>query len=289
MSAALKLAAFAGLLLLVFVASIGVGRALDPEKPTRAAESEHADEGEGAMSMSGGAAGAHAVRGLAVEDHGVRLIVETPELMRGAREQLRFRIVDTSGATVRDFTPTHTKPMHLIVVRRDLTGFQHLHPQMEADGTWSAAVSLPQAGSYRLFADFLREGEPVTLASDLRVDGESKLKPLPAPAAAATDDGYRVRLSDSDSRPGKATSLRFEVSRDGRPVEVEKYLGADGHLVALRDGDLAFLHVHPEEHAGAPGEIMFEATFPTAGAYRLFLQFKDSGRVQTAAFTEEVK
>jgi hypothetical protein len=73
------------------------------------------------------------------------------------------------------------------------------------------------------------------------------------------------------------------VTRGGAPVALQDYLGARGHLVALRRGDLAFLHVHPDEDS-----LAFEATFPTAGSYRLFLQFKVGGRVHTAAFTQEV-
>jgi hypothetical protein len=79
---------------------------------------------------------------------------------------------------------------------------------------------------------------------------------------------------------------------------VEPYLGAGGHLVALREGDLAFLHVHPADHghertgtkaaATHDDAIGFAATFPTAGRYRLFLQFKHEGRVETVAFTKEV-
>lgn len=294
MSVALRLTAFASLLLLAFVAAVAAGRAVNPEKPGALGGAADNGAGESAMSMGSGghaAAGAHAVRGLAVEDDGVRLVVETPELRRGETGEIRFRIVDASGATVRDFTPTHTKRMHVIVVRRDLTGFQHLHPAMAPDGTWTVSTALPEAGSYRVFADFLRDGEPVTLASDLRVDGSSDLRPLPGPESeAVTGDGYRVRFANHAAQPGKATSLRFTVTRDGRPVEVEQYLGASGHLVALREGDLAFLHVHPEEeHGAAPAGIDFEATFPTTGAYRLFLQFKHDGRVQTVAFTQEVK
>ncbi len=60
---------------------------------------------------------------------------------------------------------------------------------------------------------------------------------------------------------------------------------------------MAFLHVHPTggEHGGtekADGHddaVAFMATFPTKGAYRLFLQFKHEDRVQTVAFTQEVK
>jgi hypothetical protein len=83
--------------------------------------------------------------------------------------------------------------------------------------------------------------------------------------------------------------LVFGVSREGRPVEdLEPYLGALGHLVALREGDLAFLHVHPETENGSGPRIAFRAAFPSQGRYRLFLQFAHAGAVQTAAFTVEV-
>ena len=59
---------------------------------------------------------------------------------------------------------------------------------------------------------------------------------------------------------------------------------AEDETAALRQGDLAFLHVHPDED-----RLRFMATFPTAGSYRLFLQFKTTdGRLHTAAFTQEV-
>ncbi len=59
----------------------------------------------------------------------------------------------------------------------------------------------------------------------------------------------------------------------GDPVTVEPYLGARGHLVALREGDGAYLHVHPlDEDASGRGPVRFATSFPTAGRYRLFLQ-----------------
>ena len=76
---------------------------------------------------------------------------------------------------------------------------------------------------------------------------------------------------------------------DEGPVEdLEPYLGALGHLVALRESDLAFLHVHPETDEGSGPRISFRATFPSEGRYRLFLQFAHAGGVKTAAFTLEV-
>jgi hypothetical protein len=189
---------------------------------------------------------------------------------------------------VRDFDVEHERRMHLILARRDLTGFQHLHPEQAADGSWRTDVRLEDAGSYRLFADFSHDGENQTLAADLRVDGDADLRPLPAPQpTAVSDGGYDVRLESGDARPGEEADLRFTIARDGAPVRTEPYLGAGGHLVALREGDLAFLHVHPTDH----DSVRFAATFPTEGRYRLFLQFKTSDpptRVQTVAFTQEV-
>jgi hypothetical protein len=264
-----RLLGFLALLALVFGAAALAGAAIDPD---RAGDGDAAHAGD-----AGAHEPAHDLRGLAVADDGLRLELTRTELRRGQREQLSFRIVDDGGAAVRDFDVEHERRMHLILVRRDLTGFQHLHPTLAADGTWSVPARLPDAGSYRVFADFTRDGEAHTLAGDLRVDGAADLRQLPDPAPVARSDGYEVRLDDAE--PGR---LRFDVTRDGRPVEVEQYLGASGHLVALREGDLAFLHVHPDDDG-------FEVEFPTAGRYRLFLQFKDEGRVHTAAFTYEAE
>ena len=250
-----------------------------------------ADAAEGGHEGGGGEHGAtaHEVRGLASAAGGLRVIVDDPELRRGRAERLVIRIVDEHGAPVRHFDVGHTKRMHVIVARRDLTGFQHLHPTQRADGAWEAPVTLREAGSYRLFADFSRAGEPQTLATDLRVDGPADLRELPAPApAAVSDGGYDVELATGATHPGEEADLRFRISKDGKPIATEPYLGAGGHLVALREGDLAFLHVHPTNEAGSD-EIGFAATFPTEGRYRLFLQFQHGGEVQTVAFTQEVE
>ena len=274
-----KLAAFAAVLAALFGVGVAAGAVIDPDRgePVAAA----GPGGHGAMP---GSAAPRAVRGLAVAQDGLRLVLDTPELRRGRPGTLRFHVVDRRGEVVRDFEVEHEKRMHLIVARRDLTGFQHLHPEQGTDGGWSARARLDEAGSYRVFADFARGGRAFTLVADLRVDGAADLRPLPAPAATTvTGTGYRVTLAGAPRQPGREAELAFTVSRDGRPVQTEPYLGAGGHLVALREGDLAFLHVHPEDDG-----VRFAATFPTAGRYRLFLQFKHAGRVHTAAFTREV-
>jgi hypothetical protein len=202
---------------------------------------------------------------------------------------MTFRVVNRSGDTVRDFDVEHTKRMHFIVARRDLTGFQHLHPRQEADGAWSTDLELPDAGAYRVFADFRPNGgTATTLASDVLVGGAFAPRALPAPASATRVDGYDVELAGAGATAGREAKLTYTVSRDGRPVAVQPYLGASGHLVALRAGDLAYLHVHPLEGGADAGRIAFAATYPSAGRYRLFLQFRHAGGVHTAALTQEV-
>src|SRR3954454_13421349 len=215
-----QLATFAGVLIVLFATGMVAGKLIDPEAPGGEAEAEA--HGAAAMDEHGAMAAADPVRGLAVAEHGLRVVVEDPELRRGAEQPLRFRIVDERGETVRDFDVEHTKRMHLIVARRDLTGFQHLHPEMAADGTWTAPLRLRDAGSYRVFADFSHDGSKTTLADDLRVDGAADLRPLPSPAATAVSDGgYDVRLDAGASRAGVESELRFTISKNGRAVKTE--------------------------------------------------------------------
>jgi hypothetical protein len=282
MTPAPKLALFAALLALVFAGAALAGSALDPDVDRETASSDAPDGGH---STGGGEGAAHSTprNGLAQAAGGLRLVVDDPHEAT-SRQQLRFRVVNDKGATVRDFDVEHARRMHLIVVRRDLSGFQHLHPQQTADGGWQVPLRLAGAGTHRAFADFSTGGESHTLGTDLQADGRFVARELPHPAATATTDtGLEVRLEQARDQ------VRFTVFDDGRRVrDIQPYLGARGHLVALRQGDLAFLHVHPESEASEGSDIRFAVEYPSEGRYRLFLQFKLGGRVHTAAFTREV-
>ncbi|MGI9019240.1 MAG: DUF4396 domain-containing protein [Solirubrobacterales bacterium] len=237
------------------------------------------------------------VRGVTIDEGGLRVELDQPELPQGERTELSFRVIDEDGSAVTDFEVEHERQMHLIVVRRDLTGFQHLHPEMAGDGTWSTEITLPEPGAHRVFADFNRDGENLTLGQDLLVDGSADYQELSAQEAETkTLSGYEVTVEGEAAQAGLEGELGFNVTRNGEAVEVEPYLGADGHLVVLREGDLAFLHVHPAggagkhggEDSGSTGGIRFMTEFPSEGRYRLFLQFKHAGEVHTAEFTREV-
>jgi hypothetical protein len=299
-SAPLRLAVFAALLLLVFGGAVAAGSAFGPDREgaraereddAMAAHGEDAETGRGQDVEAGhGADAEHGaadpVRGLSVAEDGLELELEQTELRRGRSGELAFRVVGADGRPVEDFEVEHERRMHTIVVRRDGRGFQHVHPELGDDGVWRVPLTLPEAGAYRVFADFEHDGEARTLAADLSVDGEADYRPLPDPASTATTaDGYEVELHGGTARAGRETELSFTVSKDGTPVRTAPYLGARGHLVALREGDLAFLHVHPEEGGDA---VSFMTEFPSEGRYRLYLQFEHDGKVHTAEFTREV-
>jgi len=279
MNPLVKLAGFAVLMALVFAGAAFAGSLIDAHPGKPAEEATTPGMGE----MDGATMAPQAVRGLAVSEGGLTLQLARTTATPGKRFDLAFRIVDRRGQTVRDFDVEHTKRMHFIVVRRDMTGFQHLHPTQSPDGAWTVPISLRDAGSYRVFADFSVNGKPYTLADDVTVDGTVRSHELPGPTDSVDVDGLRVSLTEGATTAGAESQLAFSVTRDGEPVAVQDYLGAKGHLVALRQGDLAFLHVHPDENS-----LRFMAAFPTAGKYRLFLQFQTEGSVHTAAFTREV-
>jgi hypothetical protein len=288
----IKVGSYALGLAAIFAAAVGVGAVAGPDdKPARAGHDGGGHTTGNPETTTGGGA-VKIPGGLQVAEDGYRLIPISTGLNAGTTGPLTFRITGPDGHPVTAYTPTHDKDLHLIVVRRDLSGFQHLHPQLAADGTWSVPLAVPTAGQYRIFADFqpAARTEPLTLGVDLPAAGAYQPQPLPAAARSATVDDYTVALT-GDLVPGTASKLTLTVTKAGVPVtDLQPYLAAYGHLVALREGDLAYLHVHPD---GAPGDgrtkagpdITFYAQVPSAGAYRLFLDFQHAGTVRTAAFT----
>lgn len=295
MKTPLKLGGYVAALALSAAVAFGVGNAVGPvaaETSTHNSNGEdmtnpHAQHGAGESEN----AGAHAAPGgLQVSSDGYTLQLDHAIRNEGS-QKVAFQVTGPGGGPVTSFDPTHEKELHFIAVRRDTTGFQHVHPVMDTSGTWTTDLDLT-AGDWRFFADFAPAGagEAMTLGIDVAVGGHYAPQPLPEQTRTAQVDEYTVTL-DGDLVPGESGELTLTVSRDGKPVtDLQPYLAAYGHLVALRVGDLGYLHVHPDGEPGdgttTPGpEITFAATAPSAGPYRLFLDFQHDGVVRTAEFT----
>lgn len=309
MSTPVRLLAFAGVLAAVFVLALVGARALLPADLAQAgqdhtgntthqeesgmdhtvAPTPSAQHSEDTQDEHGQALAADPVRGLTVAQDGYQLGSLTAPAAVGENGTLSFRLTGADGKPVTDYTTAHDKDLHLIVVRSDGIHFRHVHPTIDGAGTWSIPWRWATAGSYRVFADFVpaATGETLTLTSTLDVAGDLQPVPLGTNTTESTVDGFTVTMDDTPAA-GTSSMLTFTVTRDGTPVTtLQPYLGAAGHLVALRVGDLAYLHVHPmDEPAGESGpEVAFMAEAPSPGRYLLYLDFQVDGRVHTATFT----
>jgi len=268
MSAGGRVAAFGALLVAIFALAAAAGGAFGPAVADDADKATHATH---AAAHGHGRAAATP----AASTGGLRLVASDTTFSPGRSARLTFRVVQPGGATLRAFDTEQARRMHLIVVRRDLRRFQHLHPVQAADGSWSTPLTLPDAGVYHAFADFATAGRRQTLGTDLFAPGNFEPLALPRPSNVATTDGYDVALRDDGAR------LRFTVGRGGAMISaLQPYLGATGHLVMLRAGDLAYQHAHP-----IGDQLAFDIGDARPGRYRLFLQFRHGGTVHTAAFT----
>ncbi|SDS29790.1 hypothetical protein [Actinoplanes derwentensis] len=239
----------------------------------------------------GTASGAADPAGLARTAYGLTLAPEATAFEAGRPRPLRFRILAAGGAPVTAYTKVHDSLLHLIVIRRDLTGFQHLHPAMAPDGIWNTDLTLPGPGGYRAIADFTAvvggQPLPVTLGVDLTVAGEQLQDPLPPPAPQVETGHLTVQL-DGSPTAGSEGPVTVRVSDPaGTPTRLEPYLGAAAHLVAFSEGDVAYLHTHAEPDPAA-GTARFRWTPPGPGRYRLFAEFRVSSTVHVAAFTVDV-
>lgn len=232
--------------------------------------------------------------GLAATAAGYMLVPAPATFTPGRPGELAFAITGSDGQPVRAFDIENERPMHAVVVRRDAAGYQHLHPTLGPDGRWRVPLTLPAAGVYRLYADFVpTDGPPLVLGTDLFAPGEFTPVPI-GPSRVAQVDGYQVRL-DGDLVVGSPSQVFATVSRNGTAVtDLQPHLGSFGHLVALRRSDLAYLHLHPDAAPPAatdrsgPG-IAFTAQVPTPGSYRLFLDFRHGSGVHTAEFTVDTR
>lgn len=211
-------------------------------------------------------------------------------------------VIKRVGEPVATYVINHEKPLHFIVVDKTLGTFQHLHPIMGENFTWSLPIEFSNSGEYRVYADFtLEEGGneiKYLLGSDIVVNGDNPINfLLPEPNNEFMVDGLSVSVSGSVSASDH-TMLMFTVTKYGNVVNFDPYLGSTGHLIAVREGDLAMAHMHNSDHSDAthsastssmPGMLHFDAEFPSgAGKYRLFLEFMVDGELKLATFTTNV-
>ena len=269
------------------------------------------------------------------------LATEPAAVKAGEPATLVINVKDAAGAPVRGLDIVHEKPMHLLVVSKDLAEFYHIHPEPQADGSYRVTHTFPNGGDYKLYADFTPSGAPqVVERLSVKVAGGER-----APVALVEDTtgtktvgGLRVVMRpDKPLRAGEELMLNFAVAdaKTGRPaIDLEPYLGALAHFVIISEDSTDFIHAHPMEkgeHMAAMGaggeekgsssggggghesmthahgaamsggmkvaapvggssraaaaatagasEVAAHTTFPRAGLYKVWAQFKRGGQV----------
>lgn len=268
-----KLGAYGALL----VAVLGGGAALGAVAGPIDVGGEPGHDAHDAPDEASAGTGKLPAGGLLVAQDGYRF---EPEDRTADGGPFAFTITGPDGDPVESYDLLHDRELHLIVASRDLRQYAHLHPERDDQGRWS--VDLPElpAGSYRAFADFQPTGAAqYTLGVDLTAPGPAEAPSPLRPRATDSVDGYDVTLV----RDADGTRVTVTVRRDGELVTTEPYLGAAGHLVALRDGDLAYLHVHPLDDDPV-GPVRFAVEVPSDGTYALFFDFQVGAVVRTATF-----
>lgn len=220
-------------------------------------------------------------------DHGGGHTESMPESTRAlavhdesTADEIAFAIIENSGV-FSEYGISHTKEMHLIVVRNDLQHFRHLHPERDANGIWRVPYTAPAGGKYWFYADFIEENKaPHTIRFERTYGGDAGTTGIDSDdETVKTVDGYRIELDTA--RHGEEILFTYRITdANDQPVTLEEYLGARGHSVLISpSGD--FIHAHASEEGADP---VFITSDLTENFYRAFTQFQIKGEVITVDF-----
>jgi hypothetical protein len=215
--------------------------------------------------------------------------MQTPNLAAGSDQVVSFKLTRAAGGDVRGFRLRHGPPMQLILMSADLQFLTRVTPTAARDGHWSATVDVPAPGPYAVFVHFKRSGEEHSLGAWLSAPGSLVPSVAPEPALVAKAGPMTVALKPVRIQAGRQVRLNFRATVDGKPVATSgSPAGLDGFLFGARASDLTQVY-GSRVRAGpsTPGRTSFDAQFPAAGIYRLFLTLRPaSGSITTELAVE---
>lgn len=257
-------------------------------------------------------------------DYRLEFRTEPARVRPGEKVSLFFRFLHPgTGAVVTDFEVVHTKQFHLFVISQDLNFFEHIHPTMGEDGTWTIETSVPKAGYYQVLCDFMpKGGSGQFLTAALVTDGYAgdlatdSARLSPDAELKKSDGDLTAALSFNPVRPASCeyVHLTFTLTdtKTGLPVtDLQTYLGQFSHMLLMSEDMQCYVHSHPinlivaqedpgqiPEYIIAPDadlatirggpQVTFDALMPKAGMFRAWAQFQRNDEVRTLAFTFNV-
>jgi hypothetical protein len=253
----------------------------------------------------------------------LRLHLENPNLP----EKNRFGMESPDKLVLNDLVPDHGHLMHLFLVSMpDMKSFWHLHPDQTGEAQFAVNLPAMPAGRYQIYADIVhRSGFPETQVGQIELpaipgekltgDDSGVTGIVATQDVAQLPDGYRmVWLRDQQPlRAGEPVWFRFRLEdKNGKPAgDMEHYMGMAGHAAFIAQDGTVFAHVHPAgsppmaavaiagsgapasdmagmDHSPLSPDVSFPYGFPKSGDYRIFVQVKRRGQVETGAFVAHV-
>lgn len=228
------------------------------------------------------------------DDATIVVATDPPAPKAGDEAELKLMIHEPDGTMVKKFDELHTKLVHLIVIRKQLDEFAHIHPEVDASGNMAVAHTFPVGGEYLLFADFKPNGKEAAAATGrIEIAGDSPPAPELAPnvPGKVAGDALDARVDLKNARAGESATVTFHVlDQEEQPVgDLQPYLGAMGHLVIVSADGAQYVHAHPlSEKASRDGVVQFMAHFPKAGLYKGWGQFQRADVVHNIPFVVQV-
>ncbi len=222
---------------------------------------------------------------------GTRVVLTNTSLKTG-NQTISFQLFGKDGHAFgsNDLSVTHEKKMHFIVVSDDFKEYLHLHPEFK-DGLWTVNATLKGDTVYQAYVDISpTEETPQVLRVPLTVGTAQNRSKVTQNDSTFAVGPITASMKSGDLVAGHENDITFTLTKSGKAITPEMYLGALGHVVALNHSDADnFVHAHPVTHEGSDNDIHFAINFPTTGTYTFFAQFQVDGKVATYPFSVTVK
>lgn len=223
---------------------------------------------------------AHAGKDKSIDVHLYTIYFNQPTAKTGQEASLEFVITEKdSGKPVTKLEIMHDKPIHLVLVRKDLKHFDHIHPILKGNN-WVVPYVFNAAGEYRLWVDFTKNGIQHIVDFDLSVSGKQEVEEqdrlyglkvdMQAPSKITTDNNVMLDFVVTDAN-GKAVPI------------TEKFLAANAHLITIDESLQKFNHNH-DMNFDNDNVLSFTHMFSKAGRHKAWVQFSVNGQVRTASF-----
>jgi hypothetical protein len=207
---------------------------------------------------------------------------------------ISIKIQDKNGNPIDKFDTVHEKQMHFIIVSKDLSFFNHIHPDYKGKGEFTVTTQFPTAGEFKVIADITPTGMGAMSKSQwITVQGASPAQKSIEPDTKLTKvvDGKEVTLSIDHLMANMELNLNFNIKNAQSKqsiTDLQPYLGAVGHVVILTQDAENYLHVHPTDEKASGPDAKFMTTFPQSGTYKIWGQFQQNGKVFTVPYVVKV-